>query len=94
AGATSITLAEAPTGWAVGDVLAIAPTGFSAFELEERTIARIEGATVFFDEPLAHGHYGETQTLSDGKVLDMRAEVANLSRSIVVRSELDPDDHL
>ncbi|MGF1534872.1 MAG: CAP domain-containing protein [Elainellaceae cyanobacterium] len=84
AGDTSITLAEIPAGWNVGDAIAIAPTDFSVFEVEERTIAKIEGSTVFFEEPLEYRHYGEQQDLGNGKVLDMRAEVTNLTRNISI----------
>ncbi len=84
AGDTSITLVEDPTGWSVGDVITVAPTGFEAFEVEERIVTRIEGNTVFFDQPLEFQHYGERQYLGDGEYLDMRAEVANLSRNISV----------
>ncbi|MEL6779830.1 MAG: G8 domain-containing protein [Cyanobacteria bacterium J06597_16] len=84
AGDTSIELAGALTGWNIGDMIAIAPTDFNVFEAEERTITRIEGSTVFLDQPLAYKHYGEQQDLGNGKLLDMRAEVTNLSRNIVI----------
>lgn len=83
-GDTSITLVTSPVGWNVGDAIAIAPTDFDAFEVEERTITKIEGSTVFFDKPLEHRHYGEQQNLGNGEVLDMRAEVTNLSRNISI----------
>lgn len=83
-GDTSITLADNVKGWNVGDTIAIAPTDFDAFEAEERTITRIQGSTVFFDEPLEYRHYGKQQDLGNGKVLDMRAEVTNLSRNITI----------
>ncbi len=84
AGDTSITLAESPTGWNVGDTIGIAPTDFDPLEVEERTISKIEGSTVFFDKPLEYRHYGEQQDLGNGKQLDMRAEVTNLTRNISI----------
>lgn len=90
AGATSIKVLDAD-GWQVGDTITIAPTGLDAFEVEDRVITGINGDTITFDEPLEHQHYGAQQNLGDGKVLDMRAEVANLSRNITIRGEEDPD---
>ncbi|MDB9527056.1 G8 domain-containing protein, partial [Oscillatoria sp. CS-180] len=83
-GDTSITLMEVPQGWNVGDEIAIAPTDFDAFEAEERTITDIKGSTIYFDEPLKHQHYGAQQVLDNGKTLDMRGEVTNLSRNISI----------
>lgn len=88
-GDTSITLKDAPVGWNVGDEIAIAPTDFNAFEVEERVITDIQGSTVFFDKPLEYGHYGEQQDLGNGKRLDMRAEVTNLSRNIIITGSED-----
>ncbi|MEM7490468.1 MAG: G8 domain-containing protein, partial [Pseudomonadota bacterium] len=91
AGATSIEVLDA-SGWMVGDVITIAPTGMDAFEVEDRIITGIDGGTISFDTPLDYDHYGAQQVLSDGEVLDMRAEVANLSRNIVIRGEEDPNE--
>jgi cell migration-inducing and hyaluronan-binding protein len=71
-------------GWLVGDRIAIAPTDLDPLETEERTITAINGTTLTLDKPLAYVHWGKTQTLN-GFALDMRAEVGNLSRNIVVR---------
>lgn len=84
AGDTSITLEGAPTGWNVGDAIVIAPTDTDVYEVEERTITSVEGSTVSFDKPLAYQHYGKQQDLGNGKFLDMRAEVTNLSRNISI----------
>ncbi|NET38693.1 MAG: hypothetical protein F6K19_43005, partial [Cyanothece sp. SIO1E1] len=104
AGDTAITLANTPTGWNVGDAIAIAPTDFDVFEVEERVVTNIQGKTVFFDKPLEHLHYGEQQDLGNGKLLDMRAEVTNLSRNIritgsdegesqILKTRTNPDYH-
>jgi hypothetical protein len=84
AGATSLTLAEDVKGWNVGDKIAIAPTDFNPFEAEEVTITGVNGRTISFDQPLKYLHYGEQETLPDGRSLDMRAEVTNLTRNITI----------
>ncbi|MEO0501416.1 MAG: G8 domain-containing protein, partial [Pseudomonadota bacterium] len=89
-GATSIEVTDA-SGWQIGDTISIAPTGLDAFEVEDRVITSIDGNTVGFDEPLAHRHNGTQQDVGDGRLLDMRAEVANLSRTVTIRGEADPD---
>lgn len=83
-GAEEITLVEDIPEWKVGDVIAIAPTDFDAYEVEEVTITGISGRTVTFDKPLQFLHYGEQQSFDNGVVLDMRAEVANLTRNIKI----------
>ena len=85
-GAPTVSLAEPVTGWKAGDRVVItgsqvhgAAQGKS--ESEERIISSVEGSTVSFSQPLAMPHLGEG---------DYRAEVANLSRNIVVESA-DPE---
>jgi hypothetical protein len=85
-GDTAVSLAEPVKGWKVGDRIII--TGSETHgskktesKVEERIIASIEGAKITFDEPLKMAHAG------DG---DYRAEVANLSRNVVVESA-NPD---
>jgi len=82
-GAQTIDVLDA-TGWTVGDTLAIAPTGFDPHEVEERYIVEIDGNTITLDTPLTYDHFGAVQDLGDGQTLDMRAEVANLSRNIKI----------
>ena len=81
-GDTAVTLDEAMKGWKVGDKIIVTGTqlhGNAKTEslTEERTIASIEGTKLTFDEPLAMQHLG------DG---EYRAEVANLSRNVVIES--------
>ena len=96
AGATDLTLAEA-TGWQVGDRIAIASTDFSADQAEERTITAVsaDGMTIILDQPLDYMHYGQMDRYDDpdGDVhlLDMRAEVALLSRDIKIQGDVDYD---
>ena len=82
AGDTTVSLAEAVTGWKAGDRVIVTGTqvhGPAKTEslTEERTIKAIDGATLTLDQPLAMAHLG------DG---DYRAEVANLTRNVVVES--------
>jgi hypothetical protein len=86
AGDTTVTLGEAVTGWKVGDRIIVTGSqthGPAKTEstTEERVITAIDGSNLTFDKPLGMDHLG------DG---DYRAEVANLSRNIVVESA-DPD---
>ena len=87
AGETQLTFADA-TGWEIGDRIAVASTDFSADQAEEFTIVDVsdDGRTVTIDRPLDYMHYGEIDRYDDpdGDVhlLDMRAEVALLSRDV------------
>ena len=83
-GATSFTLVDEPTEWQVGDHIAVAPSGYKAREAEEVTITAINGRTVTFTPALVYNHWGEVQTYH-GQTLDERAEVAILTRNIVVQ---------
>ncbi|MEO1539724.1 MAG: G8 domain-containing protein [Pseudomonadota bacterium] len=96
AGATSITLVEA-FGWEVGDRIAIASTDFDPDQAEELTITGVsdDGLTITFEPPLDYMHYGEVDRYDDpdGDVhqLDMRAEVALLSRNVKIQGDVDYD---
>ncbi|MEM8599488.1 MAG: G8 domain-containing protein [Bacteroidota bacterium] len=72
--------------WRPGDEIVIAPSGFSPFEAEQRTIARVDGRTVTLTEPLDYRHFGEIQTI-EGRAIDMRAEVGLLTRDIVIQGD-------
>src|SRR5687767_2180614 len=88
---STLTLSEPATGWKVGDKVIVTASeqayGAGIFRpkdgkksdahTEERTIMTIEGATLMLDKPLATAHRGSGE---------YRAEVANLSRNVVVES--------
>jgi hypothetical protein len=81
-GDTVLTLAEGVKGWKVGDRIIVTGTqthGQAKTEslTEEFTLAALDGTKLTLDKPLAMAHAG------DG---DYRAEVANLSRNVVVES--------
>jgi regulation of enolase protein 1 (concanavalin A-like superfamily) len=90
AGATALTVADTPTGWAVGDKLCLAPTGFDATESEAVTITAISGRTVSFTPALQYPHWGTLQTI-EGTVVDQRAEVGVLTRNIVIQGDAASD---
>lgn len=81
AGDDLVVLEEPVTGWRAGDRVVV--TGSSgtfrdtASQTEERRIKAVHGSRLTLDEPLKHSHTGE------GK---WRAEIANLSRNVIVQS--------
>jgi hypothetical protein len=82
AGDNTVSLAEPVKGWKVGDRIVITGTqthGAAKTEStsEERTITAIDGTKLTLNEALKMAHLG------DG---DYRAEVANLSRNVIVES--------
>ena len=82
AGDTAVTVAAAPTGWKVGDLVVFTGTqthGNVKTESlsEERTLTAIDGAKLTFDKPLLHAHAGEGE---------YRGEAANLTRNVVIES--------
>ena len=82
AGDTAVSLADAVTGWKAGDRVIVTGTqvhGNAKTEslTEERILTAIDGAKLTFDKPLTMLHLG------DG---EYRAEVANLSRNVLVES--------
>jgi hypothetical protein len=85
AGATSVTLAEPPAGWQVGDEIALTPTvpptvrnHHDAYDVA--TITGISGNTVTLSRPCAFEH--PTVAVGDGRVY--ACEVLNLSRNVVI----------
>lgn len=63
-------------------------------QVEERSIASISGNVITLDEPLEYMHYGQNQTFGadatmtlTNTVLESRAEVARLTRNVVIRGD-------
>ncbi|WP_162197188.1 Ig-like domain-containing protein [Loktanella sp. S4079] len=93
AGDTTITLAEVPTNWQVGDTIVIAGSRYDGHkwdqdiravryhesEDEVRTITAIDGDTITFDVALEHDH--------DSPRADLKISVANYSRNVTFSSE-------
>ena len=92
-GDQSVTFNGLPEGWQVGDTIVIAGTRFDGHkwdndirdvrfhesEDEVRVISRIDGGTVYFDDPLEHDH-GTPRA-------DLKTSVANYTRNVSVESE-------
>jgi len=78
-GSDRLALAE-PVVWREGDEVVVAATGYKAAETERRTLKALEdgGKTAVLDAPLRYNH---------GGVAPITAEVASLSRNIVIRGE-------
>ncbi|WP_299222073.1 G8 domain-containing protein [uncultured Aquimarina sp.] len=87
-GDTKITLDKDPVGWKVGDVIAIAPSGYEPYEAEEVTISELSGRIISFTPALQYPHFGEIQEY-EGKILDERAEVGMLTRNIIIQGAED-----
>lgn len=85
AGAKTITLADTPTDWAVGDEIGIAPNGRDYTHRDFGVIKAISGKTIELESALVYEHYGAASvdaTISGG--IDIRAEVLHLTRNIKV----------
>jgi len=86
-----VTLSEPVTGWRIGDRVIVTATQHDRAEggtrrpgladrqtyTEERLVRLIDGARITLDRPLGHEHLGSGE---------LRGEVANLSRNVVVES--------
>jgi hypothetical protein len=80
-GDTVINLAEPVPGWKPGGRIIVTATSYQTYRkpsgTEERTIASIDGNKLTLNQPLEFEHRGEGH---------FRAEVANLSRNVIVES--------
>ena len=74
--------------WAVGDRLVIGSSSTKKENIDEAVIKTVDknSGTITLEAPLEHFHYGAAAALSvtGGGDLDMRAEVGNLTRNIVI----------
>ena len=84
-GSSTITLKE-NVDWRKGERIVIASSSLNPDEVDERTITDVSGTTVTLDKPLTYDHYGQLQTFA-GKTLDERAEVALLTRNVVIQGD-------
>eukprot|EP00798_Chlamydomonas_sp_ICE-L_P008885 gene8886-3764_t len=94
-GATELSLAG-KTNWAVGDAIAISSSSFFAQEVDEATITAIsydagtDTTKITVNKPMVYTHLGVTMTIAGDDrqhQLDMRAEVAVLTRNVVVEGD-------
>ncbi len=87
AGNTTLTLATTPTGWTTGDRIVIPDTRAQqtgTLQYEDLTISAISGVTVTLSAALTYDHLGSKNAVGATEYLP---HVANLTRSIVFRSE-------
>ncbi|MGK0187241.1 MAG: hypothetical protein ACI9R3_003027 [Verrucomicrobiales bacterium] len=85
AGSTSLRVADT-VDWKVGDHLVIAPSGFNPTEAEEVSVISVSDGVIHFTPPLRYDHWGEFQII-EGHTIDERAEVACLTRNIVIQGD-------
>lgn len=90
AGEDQIHLTEA-VNWSPGDQVVMASTNYNMNEAEQRTIKAIlnNGMVVQFTQPLSYTHWGTVQSFMGTRTwkVDQRAEVANLTRNIVIAAD-------
>lgn len=90
AGATTLTLEEAPSGWRAGDELAISPTlppgSSSHLAFDEAKVVSVSGSTVTIDRPLSHAH-----PVVNGL---WGAEVLNLTRNVRIEGTPNGKSHI
>jgi hypothetical protein len=77
--------------WKAGETIVIAPTSYNPFEAEEVEILSVDRSNV--DRPvltlsrsLSYKHYAGVETYGSD-TLEMRAEVALLTRNVVYRGD-------
>jgi len=88
AGDTELELPDAPKNWQEGDDIVVPGLNPNSNQDEERTIATVSGSTVRLDEALKHDHVPPENNLD----VELTAYALNLSRNVVVQSEVQETD--
>lgn len=88
-GQTKITVDDNISSWEEGDKIVITSTDYNLNNSEERTIKTIIGNTITLTQALDVRHHGKTSTYKNGMTFDERAEVALLSRNIIIQGDAD-----
>lgn len=90
AGTNTITTAEV-TDWKAGDVILLPSTSYSMGDAELLTIDSIthdaDHSYITTVENLKATHYGEIETYGAGETIDLRGEIALMSRTIIYRGD-------
>ena len=77
---------ELTVDWKVGNRLILASTSQNHKEVEYIDITAINGQIISFATPLQYNHFGSPSPISTSQgMLDMRGEVALVSRDVVIR---------
>lgn len=91
AGQLSVTVnADLSAKWKQGDTVVIASTSYSPEEFDLLKVQSVNKNVITFYEPLKHRHWGsfeKFQTQAGEVTLNQRAEIANLTRNIVIRAD-------
>ncbi|MDX2021030.1 MAG: G8 domain-containing protein [Deltaproteobacteria bacterium] len=85
AGDTTITVADA-VNWKAGDKIVVAPSGPDMAGHELGEVVSVSGNKVTLKAALAKAHYGTVRKVGE-TVIDVRAEVASISRNIVIQGD-------
>jgi hypothetical protein len=77
--------------WKKGETIAVASTDYSGRHAEKRIIVDVDNTNpskpvITVDKPFEYKHFAETQTFGTDTI-DMRAEVALLTRNVVYRGD-------
>ncbi|UII79888.1 G8 domain-containing protein [Flagellimonas sp. CMM7] len=81
-GTTKLVLNKAPSGWQIGDKLALAGTDINSFTSDEVVeITGVSGGIITIKTPLLRDHKAPSQAS------DLDVHIANLSRNVVITSE-------
>lgn len=96
---TTSAASDGELSWEVGDEIVIASSSYDYAEEEVRTVTAVNNTgtetILTLDAALNHRHYGEIETYGNGVRtwdIDLRAEVALLSRSITIQGTQDTDN--
>jgi len=90
-GDSKITLHTA-VDWKVGEQIAIASTSYKGADVDKRYITAIDRTNaakpiLTLDKPLDYKHFAKRETFGANDFIDMRAEVALLTRNVVFRGD-------
>jgi hypothetical protein len=99
AGATTLTLRDAPTGWRQGDELVITPTlpptGDDSFNgYDTARVQAVDGRVVTLDRPTSFPHPGVDVRVDAGAGRLQTAEVLNLTRNVRIEGTPGHRSHI
>ena len=87
-GATSITVADSVSDWAVGSTIVISSTEYDSKQREQLTITAVSGNKITFTPALVNSHFGGLVDYSATGNVFFGAKVGLLDRNIVVRGNM------
>lgn len=90
AGSDTLSLAETPQGWRVGDQVVVLGVNENGLESEKRTITAIDDASITLDSPLDYDHLIPDYTISN---VQLQVHVANLTRNVIIKSDDSVNDY-